>query len=282
MDKNTHPRAEGAQSDADQWVKVRYETHDNGRIAIVQFDRGHASNTLAVALCRKLRQVAQSFESDTTLSAVILTGRADNFSMGADLRDPERKGMEQAALSARRLQYQTGGKMCRAWEEIELLTIAAIEGWCVGGGAAISVCCDLRVAAENATLYVPEIERGMNLSWGAVPRITNLVGPAKAKRIVMLSEKLSAQQGLDWGLIDQIAKPGQALEAALAFARQAASLPPVQMRMIKQAVNASAMALDRAVSHADYDQFGLALGSGDYAEGVASFMEKRPPKYTGA
>ncbi len=132
MDKNTHPRAEGAQSDADQWVKVRYETHGNGSIAIVQFDRGHASNTLAVALCRKLRQVAQSFESDTTLSAVILTGRADNFSMGADLRDPERKGMEQAALSARRLQYQTGGKRCRAWEEIEPLTIAAIEGWCVG------------------------------------------------------------------------------------------------------------------------------------------------------
>lgn len=265
-----------------KWVDIQFQCHGSARIAIVRFDRGHFSNTMSAELCRQLRQVAQGFETDTTLSAVVLTGRMDNFSMGADLRDEELKASRDAKLADRRWLHQTGGRMCRAWEDIEPLTIAAIEGWCVGGGAALSVCCDLRVAADNATLYVPEIERGMNLSWGAVPRITHLVGPAKAKRIVMLSERLNAQQGLDWGLIDQVAKPGEALEVALAFARQAASLPPVQMRMIKQAVNASANALDRAVSHADFDQFGLAVSSGDYREGVASFIEKRPPNYTGS
>ena len=264
------------------WVDIEYQTLGSARVAIVRFDRGHASNTMSAELCRQLRRAAQSFEMDGTLTAVVLTGRIDNFSMGADLRDAELRASLDAKLADRRLLHQTGGKMCRAWEELEPLTIAAIEGWCVGGGAALSVCCDLRVAAENATLYVPEIERGMNLSWGAVPRITHLVGPAKAKRIVMLSEKLSAAKGLDWGLIDQVAQPGHALAAALDFARQAASLPPVQMRMIKQAVNASTNALDRAVSHADFDQFGLAVSSGDYREGVASFIEKRAPKYTGS
>ena len=235
-----------------------------------------------MALCRELRQAALDFENDATLKAVILTGRIDNFSMGADLKDEESAKARKSGLADRRQVFQTGGRMCRAWEEIEPLTIAAIEGWCVGGGAALASCCDLRVASQSSTIYVPEIERGMNLSWGAVPRITHLVGPAKAKRMVMLSEKVSASQALDWGFIDRLAAPGEALEAAMDFAKQAASLPPVQMRMIKQAVNASTNALDRAVSHADYDQFGLAVASGDYAEGVSSFLEKRPPRYTGA
>jgi enoyl-CoA hydratase len=129
---------------------------------------------------------------------------------------------------------------------------------------------------------VPEIERGMNLSWGAVPRITHLVGHAKAKRIIILSEKLPAATALDWGLVDTLAEPGTALEAAMAWAQRAASMPPVQLRMIKQAINASAFALDRAVSHADFDQFALAAASGDFEEGTRSFLEGRPPHYTGA
>jgi enoyl-CoA hydratase/carnithine racemase len=177
---------------------------------------------------------------------------------------------------------QTGGRMCRAWEELEPLTIAAIEGWCIGGGAALVAACDLRVASEAATFYVPEIERGMNLSWGAVPRITRLVGPARAKRAVILAEKISGAQAVEWGLADESCAPGGSFEAAMALAKRAASLPPVQIRMIKQAVNAAAFALDRAVSHADFDQFALAAASGDYAEGVNSFLEKRPPRYTGA
>ena len=92
------------------------------------------------------------------------------------------------------------------------------------------------------------------------------------------------QFGRGWqaGLIDEIAPDGSALDAAMAMAERAASLPPVQLRMIKQSINASAFALDRAISHADFDQFALAASSGDYAEGVQSFLERRPPNYTGA
>ena len=253
-----------------------------GRIAIVRFDRRDRSNALSAALCRELTQAARGFENDHQTSAVILTGTASLFTLGADLKDPERDTTNQASFAERRLALQTGGRMCRAWEEIEPLTIAAIEGWCVGGGVALSVACDLRVAADNATLYVPEIERGMNLSWGAVPRIAHLVGPARAKRIIILSERLAANTAADWGLVDQLAPAGQSLAAALAWAERAASLPPVQIRMIKQAINASAFALDRAVSHADFDQFALAAASGDFEEGLKSFLEHRPARYTGA
>lgn len=253
-----------------------------GRIAIVRLDRGDGRNALSLQACRELTQAARSFDADADVSAVILTGTAQVFSLGADLRDEELRQARTARLAERRLSMQTGGRMCRAWEELEPLTIAAIEGWCVGGGAALVAACDLRVAALDATLYVPEIERGMNLSWGAVPRLTRLVGPAKAKRIIILAEKIGAARALEWGLVDETAPSGSSLDAALALAERAASMPPVQLRMIKQSINASAFALDRAISHADFDQFALAALSGDYAEGVQSFLEKRPPNYSGA
>lgn len=253
-----------------------------GRIAIVRFDRGQTANSLSIETCRQLQQAARSFENDTQVSAVILTGSARNFTMGADLKDPELLALPQQPLAERRLLAQVGGRMCRAWEDIEPLTIAAIEGWCVGGGAALALSCDLRVSASNASFYVPEIERGMNLSWNAVPRLTHLVGAARAKRIIILAEKLAAPAAADWGLVDQLSEPGKALEAAMQWAERTASLPPVQIRMLKQQVNAAAHALDQAVSHADYEQFMLAASSGDFREGMQSFIEGRPPRYTGA
>lgn len=253
-----------------------------GRIAIVRFDRGHRANPLSFETCRQLTQAARSFENDGQTSAIVLTGRADAFTNGADLKDPDLTRARTGPFAERRLLMQTGGRMCRAWEEVEPVTIAAIEGWCVGGGAALAVACDLRVAASDATFYVPEIERGMNLSWGAVPRITHLVGPAKAKRIIILSERIGAEKAAAWGLFDEVVSPGHSLDAALALAERVASMPPVQVRMIKQAINASAFALDRTASHADFDQFALAAASGDFEEGVQAFIEKRAPNYTGA
>jgi enoyl-CoA hydratase/carnithine racemase len=253
-----------------------------GRIAIVRFDRGDGRNTLSLEACRQLTRAARSFDDDPDVSAVVLAGTPAVFSLGADLKDDELKRAREARLAERRLAMQTGGRMCRAWAEIEALTVAAIDGWCVGGGAALAVSCDLRVAGSGATFYVPEIERGMNLSWNAVPRIAHLVGPARAKRIAVLAEKLDAAGALDWGLVDRVAEPGRALDAALAFAERAASLPPVQLRMIKQAVDASVAALDRATSHADFDQFALAAATDDFAEGSRSFLDRRPPRYTGA
>ena len=253
-----------------------------GRVAIVRFDRGDGRNALSLALCRELTDAARSFDNDPDVSAVVLAGAPTVFSLGADLTDAELRRSREARLAERRLAMQTGGRLCRAWEEIEAMTIAAIEGWCVGGGAALAVACDLRVAGAGARFYVPEIERGMNLQWGAVPRLTRLVGPARAKRVAVLAEKLDAARAEQWGLVDERAPAGGALDAALAFAARAAELPPVPLRMIKQAVNAAAFALDRAVSHADFDQFALAAGAGDYAEGVRAFLEKRPPKYTGS
>ena len=203
---------------------------------------------------------------------VVLRGASDTNSGRA--RAP-------ASASERRLGLMTGTRMCKAWEDVQALTISAIEGWCVGGGVALTVATDLRVIGNSTGMYVPEIERGVNMSWGSVPRIINLVGPAKAKRIVVLAEKVMADRAIDWGFADEAVEDGTTMDMAMALAERAASLPPVALRMCKQDINAYANALAHVSSHSDYDQFALALGSDDYQEGVQAFLEKRAPDYSG-
>jgi len=230
---------------------------------------------------RELTEVAYELAAVHDLCAVVLTGRVDNFSLGIDLKDEALAKISTAGLAERRVLLKSGPRMCRAWEELEPLTIVAIEGWCVGGGLALAVSCDLRVMGAGGHLYVPEVERGFNMSWGAVPRMTNLVGPAKAKRVIVLAEKLNAARAVDWGLADEAVPDGQTLENALEIARRAASLPPNGVRLCKTAINAYANALNQTASHADMDQFALTQTSEDCAEGVMSFIEKRDPVFTG-
>lgn len=252
-----------------------------GRVAIVRFDRGDGRNALSLAAIRELTRVARDLEEDDELSAVVLTGSPKVFSFGFDLADPKLAEITQAGVGTRRRASQLGGKMCRAWERLEPLTICAVEGHCIGGGVALAISCDLVVAAESARFVVPEIDRGMNLGWGAVPRLVNLVGPARAKQIAIVADPVPAVEAERLGLVQEVAPPGQALDRALAMAEKVAAKPPVAVRMIKQGVNAYAGALTEAASRMDSDQFALATLSEDFAEGIGSFLQKRPPKFSG-
>jgi enoyl-CoA hydratase/carnithine racemase len=258
---------------------VRIETQ--GRIAIVRFDRGNKANALSAEALRQLTAAAREFQARPDISAVVLTGGRDNFTLGADLKDPERVAMRGQGLGTRRVSLRLGPEMCEAWEKVDALTIMAIEGWCVGGGAALGVACDLRVMGKSAMVYVPEVARGMNMSWGSIPRMTALVGPARAKRLAALCEKVDAATALSWGLADAVSENGRALERALEFADAAAKLPPTALKMVKQDVNVAALALARATSHRDLEAFALMEQSDDFAEGVSSFLEGRDPKFTG-
>lgn len=252
----------------------------NGRVATVTLDRGNAANALSLAAIRELTEAARSFEGDHETSAVILAGGA-NFTMGFDLRDAESEELRSLDLSERRQRLAAGPRMCQAWQDIEPLTIAAVEGWCIGGGVALAVACDFRIVGRSATLYAPEIERGMNMSWGSVPRTVALIGPARTKQLFILAERVGARRALDWGLVDEVAEDGAVLDAARRTAGRAAGLPPIQLRMIKELIDANAHALGRATSAIDRDQSILAQQSGDFEEGVRSFLEGREANFTG-
>ena len=252
-----------------------------GRIATVRFDTGNRANALSQELMRQLTETAQGFHDCPEISAVILTGRDDQFCMGADLKDPDGTAAAKASLSQRRGMLRRGPRMCQAWEDVDALTICAVEGWCVGGGVALATACDLRVAADNSTFYVPEVERGMNMSWGSIPRFVALVGPARTKRIAALCEKIPAPMALDWGLADHVVPAGTAMAKAREIAEAAAALPPTALKSVKQDVNVAALALARATGHRDLEAFALLQQSDDFKEGVSAFLKGRKPDFTG-
>lgn len=250
-----------------------------GRIATIRLDGPTPGNLLSVDAMTALLEAARGLATDPHLSAVVLTGRAEVFTLGFNLADGDR--LAGLTLAERREALAIGPRLCAAFEALEPLTVFAAEGWCVGGGVAIAAGFDLRVAGVGARFYVPEIERGMNMSWGSLPRLVNLMGPARTKRLVMLAEQIDAERALAWGLVDELAPAGGALARAIAFAERAATMPPVQLRMCKSGINAYANALAPVAAALDRDQYLLAQASADYAEGVASFREKREPRYRG-
>ena len=212
---------------------------------------------------------------------MILTGRGGNFSSGMNLHSDRVLNPAEYSIQELRRFAVLGSKMCQAWESIEALTISAIEGVCIGAGVALSLSMDLRVCANDSTMYVPEIERGMSMGWQSVPRSVALIGPARTKRMFMLAEKISATQAAQWGWADYLSAPGAAVEFAKEIAGNASKMPQIPMRMCKQSINVAANALNHAVSYMDADQLVLTLQTKDYYESIQSFLSKRKPNYTG-
>jgi enoyl-CoA hydratase len=265
-----------------QFVTIEKSLGPEGRIAVVRLDRGDGINALSPEALRQLTDAARSFEDDAETSVVVLTGGAKSFSAGFDLKDAEGKSRQAMDLGALRRHLKLGPRLTRAWQEMEQITIGAIEGFCVGGGVALAVALDFRVIARDAHIRVPEIGLGMNMSWQSVPRMLHLIGPARTKQAVILADqRISAAEAYEWGLVEEIADPGKALDTAMVLAGKVAAQPPMSVAMTKLTVNRLAHALDDLAAHMDLDQFALASLSEDHKEGVGAFLERRKPRFRG-
>ena len=231
------------------------------RLAVVRLNRSAARNALSQTLMRELMRCARDLADRTDIDAVILTGDEACFSAGVDLKEASSWADDSLPLVERREIASLGYRMCKAWEELPQITIVAIEGYAVGGGLALALACDWRVAADDAFLSLPEIALGIPLTWGTIARLTNLLGPARAKRLTILCERLGAAEALAMGLLDYTAARGQALPKARAVAAQVLEMPAAAVRMSKESVNAVATALDHATGYMAHDQVALAAAS---------------------
>jgi enoyl-CoA hydratase len=264
------------------FVKIEKGLGPDGRIAVVRFDRGDRTNALSPEAMRQLTDAARSFEDDSATSAVVLTGSSRAFSAGFDLKDAEGRARSAMDIGSLRRHLKLGPRMTQAWHDMEQITIGAIEGFCVGGGVALAVALDFRVMSRDAHLRVPEIGLGMNMSWQSIPRMLHLIGPARTKQAVILADqRISAADAYEWGLVEEVAEPGHAFDAALALAAKVAAQPPLSVAMTKLTVNRLTHALDDLASHMDVDQFALASMTEDHKEGVAAFLGKRKPRFKG-
>ena len=246
----------------------------DGPVALVRFDRKKNLNAFDDQLILELTDVARSFHNDLDTRAVVLTGAKDYFSAGADLEDLAKRNDPAIGDMERRQIFYRGVRLCEAWQAMPQVTVAAMERLAVGAGVALPLACDWRVMSESCYLYVPEVKIGLNLQWGALPRLVNLVGPARAKRICILCERMDAQTALSWGLVEEVAPDGEAAECALKLARAAAEMPAVAVTMVKEAVNATVTALNYTASYADADQSQLSAASQDARSASERFNAK--------
>ena len=233
------------------------------RLAVVQLNRAAARNALSQALMRELLHCARDLADRIDIDVVLLTGNEQGFSAGADLKDERSWTDDTLSLVARRQIASLGYRMCQAWEGMPQITIAAIEGYAIGGGLALALACDWRVSADDAFVSLPEIALGIPLTWGTIPRLTSLLGPAQAKRLTILCERVPAARALAIGLVDYTVPKSQAMTKAREIAAQTLAMPAAVVRMSKESVNAVASALSRATGYAAHDQLVLAAGSAE-------------------
>jgi len=252
-----------------------------GPIATITLARPEKRNALTTGMLQDLERAARSFADDEQTRAVIIRAEGRDFSVGADLAQPPSRPPTARTLLMRRRAAELGARTLRALREIPQPTICAVQGVATGGGACIATACDFRLAADTARLGYGEVRMGMNLMWNALPLCVHLVGPARAKRMVMSGALFDAETLERWGFVDQVVAETDLAASAEAMAQTYAALPPVAVQMIKRSVDHLTGALDAAIMHMDADQWLLAAGSADFTEATTAFFAKRTPRFTG-
>ena len=242
----------------------------DGGVCVVTIDRQEALNALNVETLTDLRDRLREVAADASVRAVVLTGAGEKaFVAGADIKYMSGLGPDDAKGWGA-LGHEAG----RLLETMPKPTIAAINGFALGGGCELALACDIRYASSRAKLGQPEINLGIVPGWGGTQRLARLCGIGVAKELIFSGRTIDAEEALRVGLVNALADP--VLEKALETARELAAKSPVALALAKRLVNLSPGALDT-----EADSFGELFASEDAREGLTAFVEKRAANFVG-
>jgi enoyl-CoA hydratase/carnithine racemase len=251
------------------------EVRADGAVGIVTLCREDKLNALSTALEGALGDALDRPEVRDA-RAVVITGGGRAFSAGADVG--EMRDLDPAAILA---YYRATGDVYERVAALPVPTIAAIAGWCLGGGLELALACDFRIADESARLGLPEVGIGILPSSGGTHRLVRLVGGARAKELVLLGEPVTAARAAELGLVTEVVAGGTALGRALGVAHRLAELPPLAVAVAKRAVDAMAESSRDAGLLVERLGYGLLAQTADAGEAAAAFTEKRAPRFQG-
>lgn len=250
---------------------VRYEKKD--RIGIATINRPEALNALNSQVIADLEALISEVEKDTELRAFILTGEGRSFVAGADIG--EQKPMD---VAQGRKWGQRGSALFRRIEKLEIPTIAAVNGFALGGGCEISMSCDIRICSDNAVFGQPEVGLGITPGFGGTQRLARLVGAGMAKQMIYTARNIKADEALRIGLVNAVYTQEELLPAAEKMAAGIAKNAPIAVRNCKKAINEGLdMDMDEAIV-LEEKLFGACFETEDQRYGMAFFLDKNKEK----
>jgi enoyl-CoA hydratase/carnithine racemase len=259
-----------------EFVKVEHD----GRVAIVTLDHPPV-NALSTRLLEELEEAYDDLDHSDETRAIVIRGEGEKaFVAGADITEfpAMREAIEEAAESGSARGIQ---KLAARMDGGRTPVVAAIHGYCLGGGLELAMACDVRIAAEDAQLGQPEIKLGLIPGGGGTQRLPRLVGHGRALYLNLTGDPISGSPASDWGLVEKVVPRVELLDAALELARTLSQRSPFAMGVIKELASETRdLPLSEGLRR-EAQGFIRCIGSADGAEGVVAFLEKRQPEFTG-
>jgi len=248
----------------------------NGHVGELVFNHPAKRNALSLEMWVGIAEALESFGADPDVRVIVLKGKGGAFISGADISQfEERRSTAEKAADYNAITDRAWTALARAAKPV----IAEIEGYCIGGGLAVAMKADIRIAARNAVFGVPAARLGLAYPVESVRDLVNLVGPSRAKLILLTGRQIDAERAYRIGLVDDVVEVGSLGDAVGAIAATLIENAPLAMRAAKETVNQIARgAIDRKQLAALAEQ---CIESADFAEGRRAFMEKRRPRFEG-
>ena len=243
-------------------------------IRLLTLNRPDKRNALATSLLADIASALENADSDPTIRVCVITGGEKIFAAGADLQEMAPKKSPEALADPRPALWQR-------IRDFRKPLIAAVEGWCLGAGNELLMCCDLVVAGQSAKFGQPETNLGIIPGAGGTATLMRLVGRTRAMKMVLTGEPITAQQALEAGLVAELAADGLATKNALMLAEKISARAPLAMMQAKAVVKAGLDQPHTAQLAMERQAFSVLFGTEDKAEGVAAFLEKRKPRWQG-
>lgn len=255
--------------------EIHVKKEAQGSIWVIEFDRPPA-NTLTSQLLERLHYLVEDFAESESAKALIITGGGKRFFVGG--ADPDEiasiRSPDHGYLLAKK-----GQDVCNAIDALDKPVIAAINGRCIGGGNELALACHIRIASERAVFQQPEVSLGIIPAFGATQRLPRLIGPGRARKLILTGEALGAETALAWGLVDELVSTDQVLGRALAIAITIANKSQVAVRYAQQAIRFSRDAgLEKGLLF-ELECFKDVCERDEMAEALAAFREHRQPVF---